>query len=148
MGINSPREIQSHKDKISLVESGPQEQGFLSPGHGTCVLSRLPIPTTGLVYSWQVSMPGWAEKQCLLYVSLVLHVRWWDVLAGLSPTDSKQGGGNSSKFSHMVLSPFQWKSRAKINFILVLSLLFLLGRSIFSLEEQFATFLFFASTGR
>lgn len=46
-----------------------------------------------------------------------------------------------------VMSLFRWKSRAKINFFLVLSLSFLTDRYTLSLAVQSATFLFFAPIG-
>lgn len=60
---------------------------------------------------------------------------------------SKQGGGDSMKFSRMGLESILWKSRVKINFFLVLKFPFLSGRFVFSLDEQLITFLFFASIG-
>lgn len=70
----------------------------------------------------------------------------WGGLADLSPTASKKGG-DSMKFSHAGLESILWKSRVKINFFLALRFPFLSGRSIFSLDEQLTTFLFFASIG-
>lgn len=141
MGISSPTGIQNNENKTSFVESCPQDGGIGS-SQG-CPFTVLAWFTPGKCQCQD------GHKISLLYISLVLSVRWWDGLAGLSPTESKQVGGDSSKFSHVGLETilFRWKSRAKINFILALSFPFLSGRSIFSLDEQFATFLFFTPIG-
>lgn len=60
---------------------------------------------------------------------------------------SKQGGGDSIKFSHMGLESILWKSSVKINFFLALRFPFLSGRAIFCLDGQLTTFVFFASIG-
>ena len=67
-------------------------------------------------------------------------------MAGLSPTDSKQGAGNASKFSHMSLESILVEVKSKNQIHLSAVCHFCQTDLFFSLDEQFA-FLFFAPIG-
>lgn len=78
---------------------------------------------------------------------LVLHATQWDGLVGLSPAESKQGGGDSSEFSHVGLESISVEVKSKNQFHLSVEFAIFIRQIYFFLDKQFATFLFFTPVG-
>lgn len=141
MAISRPRRSQSCKDKISSVESCPQEQGLLGSA-GSCVPTGLLVPALASFTPCKCQCHSRHEGS-LLYLNCILRVR-----QVCHPRRASKVVVTPVNFLTCVLTQFLQKS-SKNQFHLSFEWPFSSGRSIFSFEEQFATFLFFfyISTG-